>query len=74
MCDFHCLIKTKALFLKKNHIIMIGSIIGQTIKQTRKKLGITQSDLAELASVSKNTLYKLERGLHLMIETDYTEQ
>ena len=53
---------------------MLGSIIGQTIKQTRKKLGITQSDLAELASVSKNTLYKLERGLHLMIENDSTEQ
>ena len=38
------------------------SIIGQTIKQRRKELGITQPDLAELAGVSKNTLYKLERG------------
>ena len=53
---------------------MLGPIIGQTIKQPRKELGITQPDLAELASVSKNTLYKLERGLHLMIESDYTEQ
>ncbi|MBA3663265.1 MAG: helix-turn-helix transcriptional regulator [Bacteroidetes bacterium] len=41
---------------------MLSSIIGQTIKQRRKELGITQPDLAELASVSKNTLYKLERG------------
>ena len=41
---------------------MLTSIIGQTIKQRRKELGITQPDLAELAGVSKNTLYKLERG------------
>lgn len=41
---------------------MLGLTIGQTIKQRRKELGITQPDLAELAGVSKNTLYKLERG------------
>jgi y4mF family transcriptional regulator len=41
---------------------MLTSIIGQTIKQRRKELGITQADLAELADISKNTLYKLERG------------
>lgn len=41
---------------------MLGLLIGQTIKQRRKELGITQPDLAELAGVSKNTLYKLERG------------
>jgi y4mF family transcriptional regulator len=41
---------------------MLNSIIGKTIRQRRKELGITQPDLAELASVSKNTLYKLERG------------
>ncbi len=36
--------------------------LGQTIKSRRKELGITQSHLAELAGVSPNTLYKLERG------------
>lgn len=41
---------------------MLPSTIGQTIKQRRKELGITQPDLAELAGISKNTLYKLERG------------
>ncbi len=41
---------------------MLAKIIGQIIQQRRKELGITQPDLAELASVSKNTLYKLERG------------
>ena len=41
---------------------MLASTIGQTIKQRRKELGITQPDLAELAGVSKNTLYQLERG------------
>ncbi len=32
------------------------------IKRRRKTLGITQEHLAELAGVSPNTLYKLERG------------
>lgn len=36
--------------------------IGQTIKGRRKTLGITQPHLAELANISVNTLYKLERG------------
>jgi len=29
----------------------------------RKELGITQPHLAELANVSTNTLYKIEKGL-----------
>ena len=36
--------------------------IGQTIQQRRKELGITQPHLAQLADVSVNTLYKVERG------------
>jgi len=36
--------------------------LGQTIKIRRKELNITQSHLAELAQISANTLYKLERG------------
>ena len=41
---------------------MLVNQIGETIKSRRKELGITQPDLAELAKVSINTLYKLERG------------
>ncbi len=41
---------------------MLAKVIGQTIRQRRKELAITQPDLAELADVSINTLYKLERG------------
>jgi len=41
---------------------MLIKYIGSTIKRRRKELGITQSVLAELAEVSKNTIYKLERG------------
>jgi transcriptional regulator with XRE-family HTH domain len=37
--------------------------LGETIKQRRKELGITQPHLAELAQVSTNTLYQLERGI-----------
>lgn len=37
-------------------------ILGTIIKERRKALGITQPHLAELANISKNTLYKLERG------------
>lgn len=36
--------------------------IGSVIRERRKLLGITQPDLAEMAQVSINTLYKLERG------------
>lgn len=36
--------------------------IGDIIKNRRKELGITQPDLAELANVSVNTLYMLEKG------------
>ncbi len=36
--------------------------LGSALKQRRKDLGITQPHLAEIAGISKNTLYKLERG------------
>ena len=41
---------------------MLLKSIGKSIKARRKELGITQPLLAELADVSKNTIYKLERG------------
>jgi len=36
--------------------------IGNSIKARRKALRVTQLQLAELADVSVNTLYKIERG------------
>lgn len=41
---------------------MLVSDLGNTIKQRRKELKITQPDLADLANISINTLYKLETG------------
>lgn len=41
---------------------MLAKDIGQTIKNRRKELDITQPHLAELAQISINTLYKLEKG------------
>jgi transcriptional regulator with XRE-family HTH domain len=41
---------------------MLVKTLGETIKRRRKELRITQPHLAELANVSTNTLYKLERG------------
>ena len=41
---------------------MLITKIGQAIKNRRKELNITQPHLAELAQISVNTLYKLERG------------
>ena len=41
---------------------MSAEHIGQTIKIRRKELNITQPHLAELAQISVNTLYKLEKG------------
>jgi y4mF family transcriptional regulator len=36
--------------------------LGKTIKERRSTLGITQPDLAEMAGISVNTLYKIETG------------
>lgn len=36
--------------------------IGTTLKDRRKVLRITQPDLADMAGISVNTLYKIERG------------
>lgn len=36
--------------------------IGQRLKQRRNTLNITQPDLAELAKINLNTIYKIERG------------
>jgi y4mF family transcriptional regulator len=41
---------------------MLFSHIGEAIKTRRKELKITQPHLAEIAGISTNTLYKLERG------------
>jgi y4mF family transcriptional regulator len=38
------------------------STIGKALRERRKSLGITQPQLANLAGISVNTLYKLERG------------
>jgi len=46
----------------ENHIIMSVQDIGKVIKKRRASLKITQPHLAELAGVSVNTLYKIERG------------
>ncbi len=41
---------------------MLVKQLGETIRKRRKELRITQPHLAELAEISTNTLYKLERG------------
>jgi transcriptional regulator with XRE-family HTH domain len=45
-----------------NHNIMLIEQLGEIIKVRRKELKITQPYLAELAEISTNTLYRLERG------------
>ncbi len=41
---------------------MLVEYLGEAIRRRRRELGITQPHLAELAEISTNTLYKLERG------------
>ena len=41
---------------------MLVKTLGEIIRNRRKELKITQPHLAELAKVSTNTLYKVERG------------
>ena len=42
--------------------MLLISSIGKQIKERRATLGINQKDLSELAEISPNTLYKIERG------------
>ena len=37
-------------------------MVGKMIKERRKTLRVTQPQLADLAGISVNTLYKIERG------------
>jgi transcriptional regulator with XRE-family HTH domain len=41
---------------------MLVKDLGEAIKSRRKELDVTQPHLAELAQISINTLYKLEKG------------
>ena len=41
---------------------MLKIHFGKILKKRRKELKITQPHLAELAGVSTNTIYKMERG------------
>lgn len=41
---------------------MLVAALGEQIKARRDTLRVTQPDLAEMAGISVNTLYKIERG------------
>lgn len=45
-----------------NQINSLRVTIGVQIRLRRKELMITQPDLADIAGISVNTLYKIERG------------
>lgn len=45
-----------------NQINSLRVSIGEQIRFRRKELMITQPDLADIAGISINTLYKIERG------------
>ena len=42
--------------------MMLVKKVGKQTKERRDTLAITQPDLAEMAGISKNTLYKIETG------------
>ena len=45
-----------------NQLNSLRVTIGEQIRLRRKELMITQPDLADIAGISINTLYKIERG------------
>lgn len=61
-CDYNKLFRKLSLNLQQNHSIMLDKWLGETIRKRRKSLKITQPYLADLANISVNTLYKIERG------------
>ena len=54
----------RCIFAEKSHYIeiMTQQEIGNAIKERRKKLGINQQTLADLARVAVNTVVAIERG------------
>ena len=44
------------------HSIMGINTLGKVIKERRQQLATTQQQIADLAGISVNTLYQLERG------------
>lgn len=48
------------VYLQQNNSIMLIEELGNTIKERRKLLGITQQDLADLADVNINTVIRIE--------------
>ena len=59
-----CVWRFIANFVPKSQYIeiMTQQEIGNAIKERRKKLGINQQTLADLASVAVNTVVAIERG------------
>lgn len=51
-----------ALYSHQKHTIMLFKELGNTIKERRSTLVITQKHLAELAEVSVNSIVKIENG------------
>jgi len=49
------------IFTRKSHF-KLDLMIGNSLKERRKMLRVTQDQLAELAEISVNTLYKIERN------------
>ncbi|MFV0546279.1 MAG: helix-turn-helix domain-containing protein [Bacteroides sp.] len=45
-----------------HQINSLRTTLGEQIRHRRKELMITQPDLADIAGISVNTLYKIERG------------
>ena len=47
--------------------------IGNRIKEKREKMGISQTELANMVKISKQTLYKYENGIITNIPSDKIE-
>ena len=55
-------IRKNSTFAIKSQSIVIMDNLGNSIKERRKALAITQRELAALSGVGINTLTKIERG------------
>jgi len=49
-------------------------MIGNRIKEARSMVGLSQTEMAEMISVSKQTLYKYENGIVTNIPSDKIER
>jgi len=58
-----------AVYFRPGMIYLRYTMTGEQLRQARKRLGMTQSELAEAIGMQKNSIAMIERGLRPVMKT-----